>query len=74
MTNKRVVFKTGFIKTYTNELMNEKLENIQIKQSLLGKLLGYGDLKFIGAGGSPVVFKDINNPILVKKQIEDFLF
>ena len=74
VTNKKVIFKTGFIKTQTNELRKEKIENIQIRQSIIGKILSYGDLTFIGTGGSPVVFQSINRPIAVKKKIESALF
>ena len=74
VTNKRVIFKTGFIKTDTDELRKERIENIQIKQSLLGKIFRYGDLEFKGTGGSPVVFRLIEDPISVKKEIETVLF
>ncbi len=70
VTNKRVVFKRGFIYVDTDELRMERLENIQIKQSLLGRIFRYGDLEFKGTGGSAVVFKLIANPISTKKKIE----
>ncbi|MDE0518799.1 MAG: PH domain-containing protein, partial [Bdellovibrionales bacterium] len=68
-TNKRVIFKMGFIRSDTDELRNENIENIQIKQSIIGRIFGYGDLEFRGTGGSPVVFKTIPDPISVKKEI-----
>ncbi|MDE0119263.1 MAG: PH domain-containing protein [Bdellovibrionales bacterium] len=73
-TNKRVIFKRGFIRSDTDELRNENIENIQIKQSILGRILGYGNLEFGGTGGSPVVFKTIPNPIAVKKEIESMIY
>ena len=73
-TNKRVIFKTGFIRTNTDELRNENIENIQIEQSLIGRILGYGNLEFRGTGGSPVVFQTIANPIATKKQIESIIY
>lgn len=74
VTNKRIIFKTGFIHVDTDELRIERLENIQIKQSILGRIFRYGDLEFKGTGGSPVVFKFIANPISTKKEIENSLF
>ncbi len=74
VTNKRVICKTGFIRTDTDELRNEKIENIQIKQSLVGRILGYGNLEFTGTGGSPVIFKLIPNPVAVKKDIENIFY
>ena len=67
-TNKRVIFKMGFIRSDTDELRIENIENIQIKQSIIGRILGYGNLEFRGTGGSPVVFKTIPDPIGVKKK------
>ena len=74
VTNKRIIFKTGFIRTNTDELRNTKLENIQIKQSLLGRIFSYGNLEFRGTGGSPVIFKTIPDPISLKKEIENNLY
>ena len=73
-TNKRVIFKMGFIRSDTDELRNENIENIQIKQSIIGRILGYGDLEFRGTGGSPVVFQTIPDPISVKKEIEHVIY
>ena len=73
-TNKRVIFKTGFIRTNTDELRHEKIENIQIKQSLIGRILNYGNLEFRGTGGSPVIFKTIPNPMSIKKEIENIMY
>lgn len=74
VTNRRVIFKTGFIRTDTDELRNERIENIQIRQSILGRILKYGDLEFKGTGGSPVIFKLIADPIGTKKEIENIIF
>ena len=74
VTSKRVIFKTGFIRISTLEIRKEKIENIQVKQSILGRILGYGDLTFIGTGGSPVVFKIIQDPVGTKNRIDNYLF
>ena len=74
ITNKRIIFKTGFIWTNTDELRNSQLENIQIKQSIMGRILLYGDLEFRGTGGSPVIFRTISHPITFKKKIENHLY
>ena len=73
-TSKRIILKIGFIRLNTDELRNEKIENIQIEQSIIGKILGYGNLEFRGVGGSPVIFKLISNPISMKKKIENIIY
>ena len=74
VTSERVFHKTGFINVDTDELRNKRIENIQIKQSLLGRLIGYGDLEFKGVGGSSIIFKLIKNPVSVKKRVERVIF
>jgi len=70
VTNKRVVLKTGFLSIKVNEIKKDKLENITVKYSIMGRILGYGDMSFTGTGGSPVVFHKVGNPKFVKKKIE----
>ena len=74
VTTKRVIVKMGFIRIDTDELRNERIENIQIKQSLLGRLFSYGDLEFKGTGGTEVVFRFIADPVDTKKIIESVIF
>ena len=69
-TSKRICQKVGLIRRNTNELRNDAVENIQINQSILGRILGYGNLKFVGRGGSPVKFRFVVKPTQVKKGIE----
>src|ERR1700741_4450815 len=42
VTNKRVVHKTGFIKRRTFEIALDKIESVDVSQSILGRLLNYG--------------------------------
>jgi uncharacterized membrane protein YdbT with pleckstrin-like domain len=70
LTNKRVVFKKGIISRSTEEMKLKSVETVEIEQSVLGRLFGYGDVKVTGRGISDVVFRSIADPILVKKQIE----
>ena len=74
VTSERVFYKTGFITVDTDELRNKKIENIQTKQSILGRIMGYGDLEFRGVGGSSIIFRLIKDPTSVKKKVEKFLF
>ena len=69
-TNKRICLKVGLIRRDTNELRNDAVENIQIKQSIIGRILGFGNLMITGRGGSPVKFRFVVNPTQVKKEIE----
>ena len=74
VTTKRVLLKVGFLRANTDELRNERIENIQIDQSIMGRIFSYGNLEFKGTGGTAVIFKMIHNPITTKKTIERIIF
>lgn len=72
VTSKRVVSATGVILYINgNELKNEKIEAIEVKQSLLGRILNYGSIRFSGIGTAQVVFADIRDPYKIKTKIEE---
>ena len=72
-TNKRVVKRTGVINVTTEELNRERIESVEIRQSILGRLFNYGDILFSGTGTSKVVFKFINQPRLMKQVIDEVI-
>ena len=73
ITNKRVIFKTGIISIRTEELKNSKVESVEIKQSILGRILGYGTIEFSGTGASKVYFNNVDDPTEVKTRIDEIL-
>ena len=50
VTNLRVVHKTGFIKRRTFEMSLDKVESVDVNQSILGRILNYGDVTICGVG------------------------
>ena len=48
VTNLRVVHKTGFIKRRTFEMSLDKVESVDVNQSILGRILNYGDVTVHG--------------------------
>lgn len=70
VTNKRVVLKKGIIARKTEEVKITSIETIEIRQSIWGRILGYGDVKITGRGDSLMVYKGIDNPMDVKRSIE----
>lgn len=73
VTNKRVVCRTGVISVNTEELKNQKIESVEIKQSLFGRIFGYADIWFSGTGTSKVVFKGVSDPWKLKSQFDDIV-
>ncbi len=71
ITNKRVIIKTGFISRNTVEMNLQKIESVNVDQSILGRILGYGDLHLIGTGGTRETFKNIKQPITFRKKFQE---
>lgn len=70
ITNKRVVFKTGFLNTKTEEMQLRAIETVEFNQSIFGKIFGYGKIKATGRGVSDICLAKAPNPYEVKKAIE----
>ena len=73
ITNKRVIYKTGIISIRTEELKNNKIESVEIKQTILGRLLDYGTIEISGTGTSKVYFDNVDSPSAVKSEIDDII-
>lgn len=67
ITNKRVIVKKGLIAIWTLEMNLQKIETVNVAQSIPGRLLGYGCLTLIGTGGTKEKFDCIKDPISFRK-------
>ena len=63
VTSKRIIIKKGLIAYYTLEMNLSRVETVNVEQSLVGRLLGYGCITIIGTGGTRERFMGIQNPI-----------
>ena len=73
ITNKRVISRKGVISVKTQELKNTKIESVEIKQSILGRIFGYATLWFSGTGTSKVKFEAISDPWVIKSRVETII-
>ena len=73
VTNRRVIAKVGFISRRTLEMNLPKIESIKVDQSILGRILDYGNIEVIGTGGSSEGFNNIQSPIVFRKQYQQAL-
>src|SRR6476661_7814417 len=69
VTNMRVVHKTGFIKRRTFEMSLDKVESVDVNQSILGRLMNYGDLTVLGVGEGKKAIKTIAAPLAFRNFI-----
>lgn len=69
-TNKRTISKTGIISRKTEEMKIGSIETVEINQGIIGRIFGFGTIKITGRGISNLIYKNIDNPMDVKKSIE----
>jgi uncharacterized membrane protein YdbT with pleckstrin-like domain len=50
VTNRRAIYKKGLVRRQANEMNMDKVESVQINQSILGRMLDYGDVTVLGTG------------------------
>ena len=69
VTNLRVVHKTGFIKRRTFEMSLDKVESVDVNQSILGRIFNYGDVEIFGVGEGGKVIDNIASPLDFRNHI-----
>ena len=69
VTNMRVVHKTGFIKRRTFEMSLDKVESVDVNQSILGRILDYGDVTILGVGEGKETIATIASPLAFRNFI-----
>lgn len=67
ITNKRVIAKFGFISRNTMEIAVQKVESIQVQQSLMGRMLNFGTLIISGTGTSHAPIPSISDPMAFRR-------
>jgi uncharacterized membrane protein YdbT with pleckstrin-like domain len=63
VTDRRIIFKRGFVRRNTIEMHLDKVESVDVDQSILGRILNYGDLTVRGVGIGLEPLKGIDDPI-----------
>lgn len=69
-TDRRLIHKTGLISRKVVEHRLEKIETINVEQSVLGRMLNYGTVAVTGTGVSTITFPRIADPLGFKRGIE----
>ena len=69
VTNMRVVHKTGFITRKTFEMSLDKVESVDVNQSILGRIFNYGDVTVRGVGEGSETIDTIASPLEFRNHI-----
>ena len=69
ITDRRVIYKTGLIRRDTFEMNLSKVESVGVSQSILGRLLGFGEVEIKGTGASLAPLAIIAEPLRFRSYI-----
>ncbi|NNE40712.1 MAG: PH domain-containing protein [Marinicaulis sp.] len=70
VTSMRLILKTGLIARDTHEVSLDKIEEVLVHQSFLGRILGYGVLTVRGTGIAVIEFPILARPMEIRREIE----
>jgi len=73
LTTERLKVRYGFLSTTRREADLDRIQDVVIHQSFVGKILGYGSLYFntSGTSGYEIIFDDVSNPEALKERFRE---
>lgn len=69
----QVILRTGILVRQTVDIPLNKVETIDIRQSILGSILRYGALVITGTGGTRHVINYLDRPLTCRRHIEQLM-
>ena len=69
VTDRRIIYKRGFIQRHSIEMNMDKVESVDVDQSVLGRILDFGDIVVRGTGTGLEPLKGIDSPIEFRNQV-----
>ena len=69
VTDRRIIYKRGLIRRMTAEMNLEKVESVNVSQSILGRILDYGTIDVRGTGGGIEGVRGIAQPLTFRSAI-----
>jgi uncharacterized membrane protein YdbT with pleckstrin-like domain len=69
VTDRRVIIKRGLVSRVTAEMNMAKVESVDVVQSVMGRMLGYGDVIVRGTGSSFEPIVKIADPIAFRNSV-----
>lgn len=71
ITNKRVIAKFGLVSRATIEINLQKIESIQVRQGVLGRIFNFGSIVVAGAGSPQAPVPGISDPMTFRRTFID---
>ncbi len=70
VTNDRFVKKTGLVAIKTEEVSLDKIEEVNVAETILGRIFGYGTVHVHGTGAGDINVKMVNSPVNLRRAIQ----
>jgi uncharacterized membrane protein YdbT with pleckstrin-like domain len=71
VTNQRIIYKTGFISRSTQELQLRSVEEVNMQQSVLGRIFNYGKIEIHGTGEEEIVLPNLGDAVTLRKALQE---
>jgi uncharacterized membrane protein YdbT with pleckstrin-like domain len=71
VTNMRFVYKRGWISRQTEEMSLHRIEEVNLDQSIFGRIFGYGKLRLSGTGVGTIMLPSIDDPLALRRAIQE---
>lgn len=71
ITNKRIVIKKGWFSRSTFEINLNKIETVNVDQSIWGRIFGFGTITIVGTGGTHEIFDSIRKPLEFRRKFQE---
>ncbi len=71
VTSQGVLVKRGIIRRKVSRLSIKKIEGVDLRQTILGRILNYGTIVVRGTGSDAVVFSMVSGPVNFQSVIND---
>jgi uncharacterized membrane protein YdbT with pleckstrin-like domain len=69
VTDRRIVFKRGLIRRHTVEMNMQKVESVDVDQTLFGRMFDYGDVTVRGVGSTFERLNFIDAPLRLRSTV-----
>ena len=71
VTNRRFIYKRGFISRQTDEFSTARIEGVNLTQTFMGRIMNYGRLHIRGSGIGEVDLPPISHPLEFRRAMID---
>jgi uncharacterized membrane protein YdbT with pleckstrin-like domain len=69
VTDRRIILKRGLIRRHTVEMNMQKVESVDVDQTLIGRLFNYGNITIRGTGSSFEKLRMIDSPLKLRTTV-----